>query len=117
MLALSRWKVILVALSALFGILFTLPNLLPADVVRSLPAFMPSSRLSLGLDLQGGSYLLEEVDTRALLAERLTNLTEDIRDQAARRPDRLHRLGGYRRDHCRAHQRSGAGRHCVQQSE
>ena len=79
MLTLSRWKVLLVLASALFGVLFTLPNLLPQSVVDSLPAFMPHDRLSLGLDLQGGSYLLEEVDTGALQKERLTNLTEDVR--------------------------------------
>src|SRR4051812_10241550 len=77
MLQLSRWKVILVVLSAIFGIAFTLPNLLPANVV--LPGFVPNQRLNLGLDLQGGSYLLLEVDTNALKKERLINLTEDVR--------------------------------------
>ncbi|HEY1926373.1 MAG TPA: protein translocase subunit SecD [Caulobacteraceae bacterium] len=76
MLALSRWKVVLVAVSFLFGLIFTLPNILPAG---SLPGWMPHQRLNLGLDLQGGSYLLLEVDTHALNQERLTNLTEDIR--------------------------------------
>jgi preprotein translocase subunit SecD len=79
MLALTRWKIVLVAASLLFGLLFTLPNLLPASAVARLPSFMPSQRLNLGLDLQGGSFLLEEVDTNALKKERLTNLTEDIR--------------------------------------
>jgi preprotein translocase subunit SecD len=76
MLALTRWKIFLVAASLLFGLIFTLPNVLPAGV---LPAWAPSQRLNLGLDLQGGSYLLLEVDTAALKKERLTNLTEDIR--------------------------------------
>ena len=35
--------------------------------------------MNLGLDLQGGSYLLYSVDTVALRNERLTNLTEDVR--------------------------------------
>jgi len=76
MLALSRWKVILVLASLLFGLVFTLPNLVPPG---SLPSWAPQQRLNLGLDLQGGSYLLLEVDTNALNSERLTNLTEDIR--------------------------------------
>ena len=76
MLALSRWKVILVALSLAFGLIFTLPNLVPTG---TLPSWAPHQRLNLGLDLQGGSYLLLEVDTAALAKERLTNLTEDIR--------------------------------------
>jgi preprotein translocase subunit SecD len=76
MLALTRWKIGLVLASLLFGLIFTLPNLVPPNL---LPAWLPQQRLSLGLDLQGGSYLLMEVDTAALKKERLTNLTEDIR--------------------------------------
>ena len=76
MLTLSRWKIILVLASLLFGLVFTLPNIVPA---RFLPGFLPQQKLNLGLDLQGGSYLLLEVDTEALRKERLTNLTEDMR--------------------------------------
>lgn len=79
MMNLSRWKVILVVLALIFGVVFTLPNLLPAKVRDQLPGFVPQQTLNLGLDLQGGSYLLYSVDTKALLAERLTNLIEDVR--------------------------------------
>src|ERR1019366_2732455 len=43
------------------------------------PSWIPHQKLNLGLDLQGGSYLLLEVDTGALKTERLTNLIEDVR--------------------------------------
>lgn len=79
MMQLSRWKVTLVILAAILGILFTMPNLLPQKTVDALPGWAPSKRLNLGLDLQGGSYLLLEVDTQALIRERLTNVTEDVR--------------------------------------
>lgn len=79
MIKVSRWKVIVVALATLFGILFTLPNLLPADVRAGLPDWYASRVLNLGLDLQGGSSLLYEVDVEALRAEKLTNLNEDAR--------------------------------------
>jgi preprotein translocase subunit SecD len=79
MMTLSRWKVMLVALATVFGLLFTLPNALPPDVRGKLPGFLPRQALNLGLDLQGGSYLLYSVDTQALRNERLTNLTEDVR--------------------------------------
>ena len=78
MLQLSRWKVVLVVLSVLFGIVFTAPNLLPQSVTQKLPAWA-AQRLNLGLDLQGGSYLLLEVDTAALQRETLNNLIEDVR--------------------------------------
>jgi preprotein translocase subunit SecD len=79
MMTLARWKVILVLLATILGLLFTLPNLLPADVVAKLPPFMPKNTLHLGLDLQGGSDLLYSVDTQALRTERLTNMAEEIR--------------------------------------
>ncbi|MGZ3403561.1 MAG: protein translocase subunit SecD, partial [Phenylobacterium sp.] len=79
MMNLARWKVIVVVLATMFGLLFTLPNLLPAKVRDGLPGFMPKNTLHLGLDLQGGSRLLYSVDTVALRTERLTNMAEDIR--------------------------------------
>ncbi len=79
MMNLARWKVILVVLATVLGLLFTLPNLLPSNVRDGLPGFMPKNTLHLGLDLQGGSYLLYSVDTVALRTERLTNIAEDVR--------------------------------------
>jgi preprotein translocase subunit SecD len=76
MIQLRPWKIALVAIALLFGVLFTLPNLVPAG---SLPGFLPSQRLNLGLDLQGGSYLLYEVDTDALKTEQMANLVEEVR--------------------------------------
>ncbi|MGZ6042594.1 MAG: protein translocase subunit SecD, partial [Asticcacaulis sp.] len=79
MMNLSRWKVGVVLAAILFGILFSLPNFLPADVRNSIGGFMPSKTLNLGLDLQGGSYLLLEVDTDALMKEKTQDLIENIR--------------------------------------
>jgi len=81
MLTLSRWKIIAVTLSVIFGILFSLPNVLPQKTLDAMPGWLPHQKLNLGLDLQGGSYLLYEVDTDALHRERLSNLMEDTRTQ------------------------------------
>ncbi|NQE60365.1 protein translocase subunit SecD [Caulobacter sp. RHG1] len=81
MLTLSRWKIIAVTLSVIFGILFSLPNVLTQKTLDALPGWLPHQKLNLGLDLQGGSYLLYEVDTDALHRERLSNLLEDTRTQ------------------------------------
>jgi preprotein translocase subunit SecD len=78
MLQLRAWKVALVVVAALFGLVFSAPNLIPASATQGWPALF-TQRLNLGLDLQGGSYLLMEVDTVALANEKLTNLTEDAR--------------------------------------
>jgi preprotein translocase subunit SecD len=77
MLELSRWKIILVAASIVFGILFSLPNVLSDETLAKLPGFLPHQRLNLGLDLQGGSSLLYEVDAAALQKERLNDLMEE----------------------------------------
>lgn len=88
MIQLKRWKIVLVVLATIFGVVFTIPNLLPAATVAKWPAWVPHQRLNLGLDLQGGSYLLFEVDTAALKAKELTNRIEDVRRelQTARIP-------------------------------
>src|SRR5580658_6606554 len=77
MLALSRWKIFVVLASVIFGLLFTLPNVLPDSVLAQWPSFLPHQRLNLGLDLQGGSSLLYEVDTDSLKKQRLNDLSEE----------------------------------------
>ncbi|HYC73887.1 protein translocase subunit SecD [Brevundimonas sp.] len=79
MIHLSRWKVILLALSFAFGLFFAYPNVLTAEQKAALPGWLPKSGVNLGLDLQGGSYLLLEVDVPAMREKRLTNLGEDAR--------------------------------------
>ncbi len=76
MIQLRPWKIVVVALAVVFGLLFSLPNALAPG---ALPGWLPNQRLNLGLDLQGGSYLLLEVDLDALKKEQLTNLVEDAR--------------------------------------
>jgi preprotein translocase subunit SecD len=76
MIQLRPWKIALVLVALVFAVLFALPNVVPSG---AMPGFLPSQRLNLGLDLQGGSYLLYEVDTDALKAEQAANLVEDAR--------------------------------------
>ena len=79
MIQLSRWKIVVLALSLVLGLLFSYPNLLPAETRASLPGWVPKNGLNLGLDLQGGSYLLLEVDVPAMREKRVDNLVEDVR--------------------------------------
>ena len=62
---------------SLMGIAFASPNLLTREQADRMPSwFQP---VSLGLDLQGGSYLLLEVDTAFVVREQMTSLVEAIR--------------------------------------
>jgi len=79
MIQLSRWKVILLSIALFFGLLLAFPNALSPAQRAALPGWLPSNALNLGLDLQGGSYLLLEVDTAAMRTKRVDNLAEDVR--------------------------------------
>jgi preprotein translocase subunit SecD len=75
----ARWKLLLVGLAVILSVLLALPNALPASTLKGLPGWLPKRQLNLGLDLQGGSYLLYEVDVAALRRERVGNLVEEVR--------------------------------------
>ena len=79
MMEVSRWKIWLVTIVTMIGVLFTVPNFLTPDMRRDYPSFLPSAALNLGLDLQGGSYLLLEVDTVDMFRVKKNNLLEDVR--------------------------------------
>jgi preprotein translocase subunit SecD len=81
MLNMARWQVWLVIIICTAGILYAVPNLIPRERLEGLPAWLPTQQVNLGLDLQGGSHLLLEVDTKAVVRERLTNLVDAIRSE------------------------------------
>src|SRR5690554_3006378 len=64
----------------LFALLAALPNILPDSQLARLPGFL-QERVTLGLDLRGGSHLVLEVDGAGLVRERLAQLGGDIRDE------------------------------------
>jgi preprotein translocase subunit SecD len=73
MLEFPTWKRILVIGVCLFGVLYAVPNFMPAKWIQALPSWLPVKRMSLGLDLQGGAHLLMQVDTEGYLKELLDN--------------------------------------------
>ena len=78
MLQLARWRVILVVVVTLLGIVIALPNFLPDRVREGLPPFLPRQTINLGLDLRGGSQLLLEVDVNSLKRARLEDIAEQM---------------------------------------
>src|SRR5260370_39756151 len=78
MLYLTRWKVLAIVLTALVVCLCAVPNFFPEATVKSWPAWA-QRRLVLGLDLQGGSYLLLEVDSNYVKKEKLDQVRDDVR--------------------------------------
>ena len=78
MLNFSRAKTIAIWTVCLLGVLFSIPSLVNTS---GLPSWVPQRHINLGLDLQGGSYLLMEVDVAAVEAERLEAVVDTIRRQ------------------------------------
>ncbi|RWD36318.1 protein translocase subunit SecDF [Mesorhizobium sp.] len=79
MLHFSRWKTILIWLTVLAGILYAAPNLVPTSTLASLPNWLPKRQLTLGLDLQGGSHILLQIDRQDLANERLESARDEVR--------------------------------------
>jgi preprotein translocase subunit SecD len=78
MLYFTRWNALGIILLALVVSLCAVPNFFPEAKVKSWPAWA-QSRLVLGLDLQGGSYLLLEVDSNYVRKEKLNQIRDDVR--------------------------------------
>jgi SecD/SecF fusion protein len=72
----SRLKSVAIGLVCLFGLLLCIPNFLKPD---ALPSWVPQRTVNLGLDLQGGSYLVLEVDTDTVIKERLLSARAEVR--------------------------------------
>src|SRR6202795_1571151 len=78
MLYFTRWKALAIILTALVVCLCAVPNFFPEATVKGWPAWA-QRRLVLGLDLQGGSYLLLEVDSNYVKKEKLDQVRDDAR--------------------------------------
>ena len=74
----SKIKIIAICCVMALGVFLAAPNFMPARVYNDLPKSMRSwyHLVTLGLDLQGGSYLVMEVQTDTLITEKLESLAD-----------------------------------------
>jgi preprotein translocase subunit SecD len=83
MLHIEKWKIVLSILLTFLGIVYAVPNVMPegarAYVAENLPGFVPHKTINLGLDLQGGSHLLFQADTKPVLALRMDGMVDTAR--------------------------------------
>ncbi|MEO1407990.1 MAG: protein translocase subunit SecD, partial [Pseudomonadota bacterium] len=113
MLQFSKWKIGTISAVLLIGFMLALPNALPAsfmgvapdqprsqsavdlaafDAERAAaeeswwPSLFPNKKVKLGLDLQGGVYLLMEIEPDEVVANRLSNFQIDIVAALGERP-------------------------------
>jgi preprotein translocase subunit SecD len=78
MLYFTRWKALAIILTALVVCLCAVPNFFPQERVKTWPAWA-QRHIVLGLDLQGGSYLLLEVDSNYVKKQKLEQIRDDSR--------------------------------------
>jgi preprotein translocase subunit SecD len=78
MLYISRWKATAILLTALICCVFAIPNFFPEKTVQRWPAWA-QRHIVLGLDLQGGSHILLQVDANDVRRQKLQALQDDVR--------------------------------------
>ncbi|MFN3351645.1 MAG: protein translocase subunit SecD, partial [Pseudorhodoplanes sp.] len=78
MLYISRWKMLAIIATTLLICSFAIPNFFPKEMVESWPKWA-QRHIVLGLDLQGGSHILLEVDSAAVRREKVEALRDDVR--------------------------------------
>ncbi|MEO8320282.1 MAG: protein translocase subunit SecD, partial [Bradyrhizobium sp.] len=78
MLYFTRWKALAIVLTALVVCLCAVPNFFPEAQVKTWPVWA-QRHLVLGLDLQGGSHILLEVDSNSVKKDKLEQVRDDVR--------------------------------------
>src|SRR5215213_31864 len=87
MLDFPRWKVWLVSLVVALGVLLSIPSLIAGTpLAASWPKWLPQYKISLGLDLAGGSHLLLEADARDAIKQRLQAKEDEVATELRRDP-------------------------------
>ncbi|MFT6558662.1 protein translocase subunit SecD [Sneathiella sp.] len=79
MISFPKWKTALVLLVSILGVAYTIPNFIPAEKLVDMPEWAPRQHINLGLDLQGGSHLLMQVDTADVKEKMMEGLADSVR--------------------------------------
>ncbi|HKN29423.1 MAG TPA: protein translocase subunit SecD [Roseiarcus sp.] len=96
MLRFAPWKLASVLALVAAAILLIVPSFMPTGTVDSLaarlPGFIPMRQIVLGLDLQGGAYMLMQVDDSSVVKAQVEALRDDARQKM--RDDKIALSGG-----------------------
>ncbi|WP_419901478.1 protein translocase subunit SecD [Kiloniella sp.] len=79
MVQIPKWQIFAVIGVLVLGLYYAMPNVFKEQTLDAFPEWVASDQINLGLDLQGGSYLLMEVDLEKAKQEQLSNLVEGFR--------------------------------------
>src|SRR5690242_10441775 len=87
MLEFPRWKIWLVSLVVAAGVFLSIPSLIARTPLETAwPKWLPQSKISLGLDLNGGSHLLLEADAADAQKQRIQGMEDSVATELRRDP-------------------------------
>ncbi|MDZ4776307.1 MAG: protein translocase subunit SecD [Alphaproteobacteria bacterium] len=78
MLNVAPWRIWLVIIVTIVGLVVASPNFVPQSYRANIPVLKDLKPVNLGLDLQGGAYLLYQVDVKALEKQQLEAAVDDM---------------------------------------
>ncbi len=85
MMNIPLWKRVLLIVTVVLSFAYCVPSFLSQEnrlwLEQHAPAFLPTKAVSLGLDLQGGSYLLLEADIPSVVKQRIEDTSTAIRTE------------------------------------
>lgn len=84
MIRIEPWKIGLILIVCLMGILYAVPNMLGQEMRTrfqdAMPSWGPGKTVNLGLDLRGGAHLLMDVGIETVFEETFESLGDSLRD-------------------------------------
>ncbi|SMC64743.1 protein translocase subunit SecDF [Rhizobium sp. RU36D] len=79
MLYFSRWKTFFIWFVVAMSVVVAAPNLFSDEQLAEFPSFLPTKKVTLGLDLQGGSHIMLKLERADIIKERLETTVGDVR--------------------------------------
>lgn len=79
MLYFSRWKTLFIWFVVAMSVVVAAPNLFSDEQLAEFPSFLPTKKVTLGLDLQGGSHIMLKLERADIIKERLETTVGDVR--------------------------------------
>jgi protein-export membrane protein SecD len=81
MINITRLQLWSALIACFLALVFAAPNFLPSETAKKLPWYVPQQQFSLGLDLQGGAYLLLEAEMKPVIDEHMRDLRNQVRQR------------------------------------
>lgn len=84
MINIAKWKIALILAVCAWAFLYSAPNMVGKNTrawLETLPSWLPSKTVNLGLDLQGGSHLQLQVDIQHVILDRAESMVQASRPE------------------------------------